>query len=76
MTDRIGIKIEIEIEIVIGDIDHVAEIVESDRVLAPRIVEIEREVIRPRKVVALGEENLLYIGTYHHLVLNILLLCR
>lgn len=76
MIDRTEIKIEIEIGIVTGGTDHVAEIVESDHVLAPRIVEIERGVARPRKVVAPEEENLPYIGMCHRLVLNILLLCR
>jgi len=76
VIDRIVIKIENEIEIVIGDIDHVAEIVGSDHVLVPRIAEIGKEAIHRRKVAALEEESHLYIGMFHHQVLNILLLYR
>ena len=76
MTDRIGIRIENEIGIVIEGIDHVAESVESDLVLVPKSAEIERGVARPRKAVVPEEENHLYTGMCRHLVLNTLLLCR
>jgi len=70
------IKIENVIGIVIGDIDHVVEIVGSDHVLVLRIAEIGKEVTLRRKVVVLEEENLLCIGMFHLQVLNILLLYR
>lgn len=76
MIGRIGIRTENEIGIVTGDIGLAVEIVESDLVLVPKIAEIGRGVVRRRRVAAPEEENHPCIGTYRHLVLNILLLCR
>lgn len=76
VIDKIGTKTEIGIGIATGGIVHAVEIAESAPVLAPKIAETEKEVIRRRKTVALGEENRLCIGMYHRLVLNTLLLCR
>lgn len=76
MIDKIVIKTEIVIEIVIGGTDHAVGIAESALVLAPKIAETEKEVVRRRRVEALEEESHLCIGMYHHLVSNILLLCR
>ena len=76
MIDKIGIRTEIVIEIVTGDTDHAVGIAESVLVLAPKIAETEKEVVRRRRIGALEEESHLYIGMYHHLVSNILLLCR
>lgn len=76
VIDKIGIKTEIGIGIATGGIDHAVGIAESAPVPAPKIAEIEKEVIRQRRVVAPGEENHLCIGMYRRLVLNTLLLCR
>ena len=57
-------------------IDHVVETGESDRAHDLKNAEIEKEVAHPKKVVVLGEENLLFIGMCPLQALNILLLYR
>lgn len=76
VIDKIEIKIEIGIGIATGGIDHAVEIVESAPVLAPRIAETERGVIRRRRAAAPGEENRRCIGMCRRPVSNTLLPCR
>lgn len=70
------IKTEIAIGIETGDTDHEAENAESVQDHVPKSEEIEKGVVRQKRIAVPGEENNLFTGMCHLQVSNILHLYR